>query len=205
MKMSCENARTLVPSYLDGELSEEQAAPLRGHLFDCRACREEVKQGKVLRRWFSAARAALPPASVPPGFASRVARRAIALAEAELPSVEVRPGGSRGGAPATVPGARSGTLHLAGPGSGRPTATLLPFLLQLVAVAAALLFVFALALQKQALPDASSLEAQEDLPWEVETTEAPEATLGAAGAAAGSGVSASEAPGADRPAQDGRR
>ena len=29
MKMTCQNARSLVPSYLDGELTEDQAAPLR--------------------------------------------------------------------------------------------------------------------------------------------------------------------------------
>ena len=141
MKMPCENARALVPSYLDGELSEEQAAPLRAHLFDCVACRETLKQGKVLQRWFAVARAGQPPVVVPAGFSGRVARRAMALASEELRTVELEP-------------------------AGRPAATLLPFLLRLVSVAAAVLFVLALALQDQALPETGALEAQEALPWE---------------------------------------
>jgi predicted anti-sigma-YlaC factor YlaD len=52
MKISCEAARPLVPGYLDGELTEGQASPLRAHLLDCPACREIAKEGKSFKRWF---------------------------------------------------------------------------------------------------------------------------------------------------------
>lgn len=74
MKITCDAARLLVPPYLDGELSEAQASPLRAHLLDCPACREGAKAGKALARWFVPE---APPA-VPAGFAARVARRAFA-------------------------------------------------------------------------------------------------------------------------------
>jgi hypothetical protein len=71
---TCDNAAALVPSYLDGELSEAQAAPLRTHLLQCPACREVAKDLKGLKRWFVEE----PPPAVPAGFAARVARRAFA-------------------------------------------------------------------------------------------------------------------------------
>jgi anti-sigma factor RsiW len=37
--MECHDARSLIQSYLDGELSQAQAAPLRTHLLDCQPCR----------------------------------------------------------------------------------------------------------------------------------------------------------------------
>ncbi len=137
MKTTCDDARLLVPSYLDGELSEAQASPLRTHLMDCPACREEAKQGKTLKRWFEPESA---PVSVPAGFAARVARRAFAgdpgLLVPEPPAVRAR----------------------------RP---LLPFLLLATAVAAALLFVLALAIQRENLPRSNRLEAREGgrPPW----------------------------------------
>lgn len=80
MKLSCQNACTLIPSYLDGEVSEEQAAPLRKHLLACPACREVAKADTALKRWF------VDEASVevPAGFAARVARRAFAGDPGEL-------------------------------------------------------------------------------------------------------------------------
>jgi anti-sigma factor RsiW len=75
MKITCDDARPLVPGYLDAELSEAQAAPLRTHLLDCPACREIAKEGKAFQRWFEYEPA---PVSVPSGFAARVARRAFA-------------------------------------------------------------------------------------------------------------------------------
>ena len=74
MNPTCDDARSLVPSYLDGELSEEQASPLRAHLLSCPACREVAKDGKSLHRWFVEE----PVPSAPPGFSARVARRAFA-------------------------------------------------------------------------------------------------------------------------------
>jgi len=71
--MECQNARSMIPSYCDGELSEAQAGPLRQHLLDCQPCRGSAQDLKNLKRWFAA------PAivAVPDGFAARVARRAF--------------------------------------------------------------------------------------------------------------------------------
>src|SRR5258705_12108957 len=72
--MECNQAQPLIPSYLDGELSEPQAAPLRRHLLDCQPCRAGAQSEKNVKRWFSATAAI----AVPKGFAARVARRAFA-------------------------------------------------------------------------------------------------------------------------------
>lgn len=79
MHLTCGEARALVPSYLDNELSEGQAAPLRQHLLACHACREVAQAEKALKRWF------VPSAAlaVPAGFAAEVARRAVAPQAAE--------------------------------------------------------------------------------------------------------------------------
>jgi len=140
LKLSCDDSRSLVPGYLDGELTEEQAAPLRAHLFDCPGCREVAKQGKALARWF--APGALDVA-VPEGFAARVARRAFAGDSGWSESVEprslVRPARARG--------------------------SLLPFLLAASAVAAGLLFALAIALQRRTLPAVNGLDASPTPPW----------------------------------------
>jgi predicted anti-sigma-YlaC factor YlaD len=72
--MECSNARSMIPSYLDGELSEAQAGPLRQHLLDCQPCRASAQDLKNVQRWFARPAAVVVPA----GFASRVARRAFA-------------------------------------------------------------------------------------------------------------------------------
>src|SRR5262245_61608205 len=134
MKISCDAARPLVPSYLDGELSEAQASPLRAHLLDCPACREVAKEGKSLQRWFEAEPESI---AVPTGFAARVARRAFA--------------GDPG-------------LLVPEPPAVRPRRPLLPFLLVATAAAAALLFVLAVAIQKESLPRSNRLDAQDARP-----------------------------------------
>ena len=133
MKISCDDARPLVPSYVDGELSEAQASPLRAHLLDCPACREVAKEGKSLQRWFEFEQA---PVAVPAGFAARVARRAFA-GDPGLLVPEPPPSNA----------------------TGRPRASLLPFLLVASAVAAALLFVLAVAIQRESLPRSNGLDA----------------------------------------------
>lgn len=138
VKMPCENARSLVPSYLDGELSEEQAAPLRSHLFDCPSCRETAKEGTALRRWFQAA--ADEPVEVPEGFAPRVARRAFA------------------GDP--------GVLVPHGPAGTARDGAILPFVLKLSVVAAGLLFAFSIAIRVKSLPEGNRLDALQKEPWE---------------------------------------
>lgn len=72
--MECRDVRPLIPVYLDGELTEAQAAPLRQHLMDCPACRSAVQDERSLKAWFVEQR----PVEVPAGFAARVARRALA-------------------------------------------------------------------------------------------------------------------------------
>src|SRR6185436_4437001 len=72
--MECIEARPLIPSYLDSELSEAQARPLRKHLLDCPECRALAQGEKNLKRWFVEEEAT----AVPRDFAARVARRAFA-------------------------------------------------------------------------------------------------------------------------------
>ena len=74
MTLSCRDASALVPSYVDGELSEAQAGPLRSHLLDCPDCRDHAKHESALKRWFQARE---PRVRAPQGFAERVARRAF--------------------------------------------------------------------------------------------------------------------------------
>jgi len=134
MKITCDDARPLVPSYLDGELTEVQASPLRTHLMDCPACREVAKEGKALARWFETDSARV---EIPVGFAARVARRAFA--------------GDPG-------------LLVPEPPAVRQRRSLLPFLLVATAVAAALLFVLAVAIQRESLPQSNRLDAKESRP-----------------------------------------
>ncbi len=78
--MVCKDARPLVPSYLDGELSEAQAGPLRKHLLACPACRASAQAGKHLKRWFAPTQ--LVP--VPRDFAARVTRMAFAGVDVDV-------------------------------------------------------------------------------------------------------------------------
>jgi anti-sigma factor RsiW len=142
--MKCQDARTLIGSYVDGELSNEQGAPLREHLLGCPGCRELAKQGKALERWF----ATPDPVAVPAGFAAHVARRAVAgdrgseLADEDLRDAVIVPMAARSGA-------------------------ILPFLLKVATVAALLLLCLALAIQKSSLPATDRLQADAyQPPWE---------------------------------------
>ena len=139
----CANARTLVASYLDGELSEVQAAPLRSHLFACRDCREVAKDEKSLKRWFQAALAEASPLGAPAGFSARVARRAFA--------------GDRG---SDEPAIRPRLL------AGSRRSELMPLLLALSAAAAVLLLAAALALEARSRPSGTGLQADTyQPPW----------------------------------------
>jgi hypothetical protein len=142
MQITCDQATSLVPSYLDGELTEAQAAPLRGHLLGCPGCREVAKRGKALSRWFVAAGS---PA-IPLGFAARVARRAFAGDPGDL--------GDAGNRKTAADGASE--------------AALLPFVLRLTALAAGLLILLAGLMQLQASPtDSDELRADDlDLVWQ---------------------------------------
>ena len=74
--MNCKECLPLIPSYLDEELSEAQAAPLRQHLMDCRLCRKALSGERAFKRWFE--HEPVVEVAVPDGFAARVARRAFA-------------------------------------------------------------------------------------------------------------------------------
>jgi anti-sigma factor RsiW len=84
---TCTDAHPLIMSYLDGELSEAQAAPLRKHLLECQPCRASAQDQKNLKRWFQDAE----PVAIPRDFAARVARRAFQgdRGEAFAPAAEL--------------------------------------------------------------------------------------------------------------------
>ena len=138
MQKQCQNSEGLIPSYLDGELSEEQAAPLRKHLMECQPCRDLAQDEQAMKRWFIAEEAPVAP----PGFAARIARRAFAGDEGLLPdtALELQP-------------------HSA---AARTEAPVLQFVLKLTAVAAAALFCLALAIRNHSLPESDDLGAVED-------------------------------------------
>jgi hypothetical protein len=130
-----------VPPYLDGELSEAQAAPLREHLLGCQACRGSAQGLKGLKRWFVPAEDA--GELVPAGFAARVARRAFAgdtgeRPEAPLPGKALQPveGGERGG-----------------------------YIRELTGLAAAALVALTIGLRMQEVPSGESLKADEMMPF----------------------------------------
>ncbi len=132
--MNCNEAQPLVWSYIDGELSEAQAQPLRKHLLECHACRNSAQDGKSLKRWFVRAADA---EAVPSGFASRVARAAFAAQHAE----------------------RERELdEVVEPASFEERRTY-PFVLRMTALAAGLLFVLSIAIRFQALPSGDGLRA----------------------------------------------
>lgn len=130
---TCNDARPLVMSYLDGELSEAQAAPLRKHLLECQPCRGSAQDQKNLKRWFQAGE----PVVIPKDFAARVARRAFQGDRGEVP------------APVAVLPSRAD--------EGRT----LRFVLGLTALAAGLVLCFAVAVRGLALPGGDGLSADD--------------------------------------------
>lgn len=133
MNVECKDARPLIPSYLDGELSEAQASPLRKHLMDCHECRAAAQGEKALSRWFVPAEAA----PVPAGFAARVARRAFAGDTGSFSASDV----------ASKDVAAQGKV--------------LQFVLRMTAVAAVFLMVLAIAIRTQGLPSDNTLMADD--------------------------------------------
>jgi predicted anti-sigma-YlaC factor YlaD len=134
--MECQNARSMIPSYCDGELSQAQAGPPRQHLLDCQPCRGSAQDLKNLKRWFAA------PAmvAVPDGFAARVARRAFQGDTGEL-----------------VADASEAAVEQDG---GR----LLRFVLACTAVAAAVLLVLAIGVRQIGLPHGDRIVADPGSP-----------------------------------------
>jgi anti-sigma factor RsiW len=147
MSFTCDHARTLISSYLDGELSEAQATPLRRHLLDCQPCRSSVQSQKAFKRWFVDAE----PVAVPAGFAARVARRA-------------RAGDT--GTPVLEPG--TGGVAPLRPGSAFEAERLRRFVLGLTAAAALLVVFLSLGLRALTLPGSDRLMADDRTPLELE-------------------------------------
>ncbi len=138
--MDCNETRGLLPRYLDNELDEAQAAPLRAHLLSCPGCRAVVQDGKALQGWFVPS----APVSVPDGFAARVARRAVA--------------GDAGS------GGRGLLVPVVADSSAREEvgrSRLDSFLLTSVAVAALLLLALSIGLRRLDMPDSSGLSADD--------------------------------------------
>jgi anti-sigma factor RsiW len=142
--MECNNARPLIPSYLDGELTEAQAAPLRKHLLDCQPCRAGAQSDKNLKRWF------VEPArvAVPRDFAARVARRAFAGDRGERYS-EPRLPESAGRVPVPLQS------------SGKADERNLRFVLTLTALAATVLVFLSIAIKSLSLPTGDTLKADD--------------------------------------------
>lgn len=176
MSIRCDDAAGLVPAYLDGELSEAQAGPLRKHLLDCVGCRGAAQDLRGQKRWFQTPRAMEAARDgVPPGFAARVARRAFA--------------GDTGGGVLTP--------ERAGP----PARELLPFVRELTALAAAVLLMLVIGLGLDERPTGQALHADDVQPLS-EVTERLE-TLNEAAERAPAPAHATPAP--EREAPRGER
>ncbi|MBI5149470.1 MAG: zf-HC2 domain-containing protein [Candidatus Omnitrophica bacterium] len=65
--MRCDQAKKLIPVYLDGELGQEEARLVKGHIASCAACQKELhaleRSWKMLGEWKN-----IDPA---PGYVSR--------------------------------------------------------------------------------------------------------------------------------------
>jgi len=135
--MKCEESKQLIPGYLDGELSEEQAAPLRQHLMECLDCRSDMQSDKALKGWFVDE----PAPEIPEGFAARVARRAMA--------------GDKGERFAPLPSAGPALV------TSESDHRLQNFVLQVTSIAAALLIALSIAIGGLRLPGGDELQAEQ--------------------------------------------
>lgn len=86
--MSCDNLRSLLDTYLDGELSSEQTLELQGHLDTCADCTETIAFMRAMRQ--SAQRAALRDGSVTEAFRAQLTRALRDEAAAERDAVVAR-------------------------------------------------------------------------------------------------------------------
>src|SRR5580658_6557384 len=88
--MRCEETRTLLDLYIDGDLPEEVVQKLDRHLLRCPACAYEVR---TLEQTRSMLRESVGPAATSPGFRERTLAR---LLDALEPCLQVRPGPTAG-------------------------------------------------------------------------------------------------------------
>lgn len=138
--MHCDDALKLVDRYVDEELGEGQAAPLRRHLIDCSSCRLAAQEAEALKSWFVDPEALVGPAEAPEGFADRMTELAF---------------GAR-----TQKGPRS--LHPALAGAGATDSSVQQmsgYVLNLVAAAAVVLLMLAFGINRRSLPEVERLNA----------------------------------------------
>ena len=128
--MKCEAVRSLVAGYLDDELSESQASPVRQHLLDCGECRKLMQAQTAEKSWF----VPTEPMAAPEGFAARVSRRAFAGDKGLLTPVSPQDTGG-------------GEFRI------------LQFAIQMTAVATAVLLILALGMKFSAHPEGAELRA----------------------------------------------
>jgi anti-sigma factor RsiW len=155
LPLACTRTRALLARYGDGELEEPLAAPLRGHLLECPACRAELAALRNLARWIVAPD--VPP--VPAGFAERVAALAFAGRGAAAPAGALAGAGLGARLPMVelTPLARAA----AAPGPARHAEEpVLRFVLWMTAMAAAALLLLALALGSAERPAGEELVAE---------------------------------------------
>lgn len=146
MNLPCDDAQLSIMSYLDGELTEAQAAPLRKHLLECQPCRASAQDLKNTSRWFVRPEAV----AVPRDFASRVARRAFQ--------------GDRGERLLDVGGRAMVAQPALESGAGRENGRMLRFVLTLTSIAAAVVLCTAIAVRSLSLPSGERLTADDRAP-----------------------------------------
>lgn len=139
--IGCNQVATLVPGYLDGELSEEQATPLRRHLLSCPTCRCRATDLTNLRRWFSIA-APTGAVQIPHGFAARVARAAFS------------PAGQGSGETAEISAVAANAT------AGKLENSVLPFVLAATSLAAGLLLTLSFLIGMRSQPAGVDLSAE---------------------------------------------
>ncbi len=82
--MKCDDVRTQLTAYLDGELEGDRGSAVRGHLRGCAACRDVARDEAALRDGLRDLPPVDPPASLWAGVQQRLA--AAEVADAERPA-----------------------------------------------------------------------------------------------------------------------
>lgn len=141
--IQCDRAEEFIPRYVDGELNDDEASPLRQHLIDCQSCRLRAQEAEALSSWFVDPESIVGPAEAPEGFAARVATLAFAGA------AQVEPHG--GPRPLSEAHAEE-DAHLR-------EKNLQTFVLNLTGAAAILVILLAFGLQRRGQPDLGTINA----------------------------------------------
>lgn len=76
--MTCDDARTKLTAYLDGDLEDDYGSAVRGHLRECEACRKVAADEAALRDGLRALPPVDPPASLWSGVQARLAAAEVA-------------------------------------------------------------------------------------------------------------------------------